>query len=180
VGGCVCGGGVGATKLKLLSPGCQATDSPCGEPPLRLCLPVRTLARRLAMAGGAGTLVLESHGALLRLLAKASGRHVTGLSQASCSLQGMPLRLKKRLQRLDLACAIVRHITQPYVEELTKEVTLFLDNWPAASASRGVAEGLPSSEVDADASDEALSSASGVSSPTSVGAGCLDPEVAHP
>ena len=74
----------------------------------------------------AEALVGKLHGQVLRLMALHSGKHFAGVAQAARSL---PLagRTKKRLQRLDAAFTVLRHITQPFADQFLQEVAAELE-----------------------------------------------------
>ena len=70
----------------------------------------------------ASLLVGEAYCSALRMLAAHHGVHYQGLSSASRQVPGLSPSLRRRLQRLDAAYQIVRHITQPYVEKMLQEI----------------------------------------------------------
>ena len=76
---------------------------------------------------GADTLICTLHGDALRMVCLRSDRHYMGLSQAARSL-GLPGRLRKRLQRLDDAFAVVRHITAPLAAGLLEDIEKFFED----------------------------------------------------
>ena len=59
------------------------------------------------------TLILQAHGEALRLIADSTGQHFQGLAQASRTLrkQGLPSNVARKLQHLDAAASLARHIT---------------------------------------------------------------------
>ena len=66
------------------------------------------------MAGlDATALILQAHGEALRLIADSTGQHFQGLAQASRTLrkQGLPSNVARKLQHLDAAASLARHIT---------------------------------------------------------------------
>ena len=72
-------------------------------------------------------LVLELHGALLRLISQCAGYHFQGPSSAARHLKShgrIDTRTAKKLIRIDDAFNVVRHITSvsviSYVDELTR------------------------------------------------------------
>ena len=81
----------------------------------------------------AEALVGRLHGCALRLLASHADQHYTGIAQASRSL---PLsgRMRKKLQRLDSAFAVLRHITEPYVEHFLADLEAELTCIPGLGA----------------------------------------------
>ena len=66
-------------------------------------------------------LIAELHGQALREVCQHSGRHFSGLSQAARALP-LPSRMRKKLQRLDVAFAVVRHTTGPSCENFMAEL----------------------------------------------------------
>mmetsp|Transcript_102803 Transcript_102803/g.296004 ORF Transcript_102803/g.296004 Transcript_102803/m.296004 type:complete len:334 (+) Transcript_102803:84-1085(+) len=89
----------------------------------------------------AAALILDCHGHCLRMAAEISGQHFQGLSVVGRRLR-LPSHLCKKLQRLDAAAALVRHITAPSVKGFLLELRQSL----AASAHCGdrAAEDAPS------------------------------------
>ena len=81
----------------------------------------------MSFGDSAEALVGKLHGQVLRLMALHSGKHFAGVAQAARSL---PLagRTKKRLQRLDAAFTVLRHITQPFADQFLKEVAAELEH----------------------------------------------------
>ena len=77
-------------------------------------------------------LVCTLHGEALRLMAATAQRHFQGVAQAARSL---PLsgRMRKKLLRLDAAFAVLRHISQPYVDTLMKDLAAELADASATS-----------------------------------------------
>ena len=79
----------------------------------------------------AESLVLELHGALLRLVSQRTGCHFQGLSAASRHLKSLGRidnRISKKLIRIDDAFNVVRHITSVSVVSFTEELTKMMDS----------------------------------------------------
>eukprot|EP00975_Prorocentrum_lima_P006695 1440216-Prorocentrum_lima.AAC.1 len=64
---------------------------------------------------------MEAHGRLLRLVAARSGEHFAGLRVAARRLK-LPSKLAKKLANLEVTLAVVRHVTEPYIAALVKDV----------------------------------------------------------
>jgi len=69
----------------------------------------------------AALLIAEVHGWLLRELSLASG-HYMGLSQAARGHRHLPAAMKRKLNHLDIAHNLCRHITRPLIENFCSEV----------------------------------------------------------
>ena len=84
------------------------------------------LSGAMAENDGAASLVFFAHGAVLRLVCQLSGRHFSGLEEASRFLRmhwQADARLVRRLRHLDHAFAMVRHISAVSVQELLGDVS---------------------------------------------------------
>ena len=86
------------------------------------------MALRSAPVQDAAALVVAVHGSALRLLAMKTGRHFTGLEQASRSCSMLPSRLKKRLVVVDHAFSLIRHITEPSVGQSLAELDAAIES----------------------------------------------------
>ena len=78
----------------------------------------------------AASLIAAYHGQLLRMLSDATGRHSQGLSQAA-KVARVPSLLRRRLQRLEIAFHITRHVTTAYLDQLARDVE---DHMPPATS----------------------------------------------
>ena len=88
--------------------------------------------------------LFELHGAALRRLAAAQGRHFEGLQQASRIAKAknlLPDKLAKRLQRVDVAFNVLRHITGPSADQLLHDLDKALHT--QKDEDEGCAEPLP-------------------------------------
>ena len=74
----------------------------------------------------ASVLIGQTHGDALRLLAWRTGKHFQGLAHPARKVSGLSTRMRRRLQCLDMAHSLVRHITtvsaKSFLEELASEL----------------------------------------------------------
>lgn len=89
-----------------------------------------SLTRPLIM--DAPMLLLALHSRLLRRLCSRSQGHFAGLAVAGRALQ-LPGPLQKKLARVDVACAYVRHVTEVMAEDLFCQVDAVLDDLPCGA-----------------------------------------------
>ena len=71
-------------------------------------------------------LLVEAHGRALRLVCARAGRHFQGLASAGRALR-LPARVSKKLIRVDVATAYLRHATRPMVESFLQELDAAMD-----------------------------------------------------
>ena len=77
----------------------------------------------MAFDGSAAALLADTHARLLRLLSAHTGQHFSGLAVAARRTPGiLPNQVVRRLQQLDIAHNIVRHVTLPSCTQLVLEV----------------------------------------------------------
>ena len=82
-------------------------------------------------------LIAAYHGKLLRQLSDAIGRRSQGLSQAAKVAQ-VPSLLRRRLQRLEIAFHITRHVTTAYLDQLARDVEEHLPQATCVPQAAGV------------------------------------------
>ena len=74
----------------------------------------------------AAAMVLHLHGRILRLVARQTGTHFTGLGQIARRGK-WSARTARRLKQVDAAAALLRHITMPSCEALLHAIQHELD-----------------------------------------------------
>jgi len=101
---------------------------------------------------GAVELLAYGHGQALRMLAAASSHHCTGLAQAARHSK-LDNSLKRKLVKLDVAFAYIRHVTEPGMSDFLRTLSLALD-----SASQPAEFDISSVDRTGDATDHSGSS----------------------
>lgn len=78
------------------------------------------------MASSALALVFETHGMALRMICQSTDRHFAGLQHPSRVLRECSSRSRRRLARLDICFAVLRHISSVSCSTLLEELRLEL------------------------------------------------------